>query len=212
VCLKAKEKHKSQANQAGNKTKTLLSFFSKVTHSPKEAVATKGGSTHTNAKVLTKVRSLSAHTPTPTLPPNPLPLPLLSYLPCRLDSAETESYGCQHPDAYALALLARLDHAAQELPLHVPEAEANDEIACILSVEDPNDPSEAWEYLDPALNRLLGYGSSVEDIIQRMQRGPLGVAGLSCLICRFVVQYGIAGSLLEGKLNILFSAIDTLKE
>jgi hypothetical protein len=45
-----------------------------------------------------------------------------------------------------------------------------------------------------------------------MQRGPLGVEGLGHLICRFVVQYGIAGSLLEGKLNILFSAIDMLKE
>jgi hypothetical protein len=105
VCLKAKEKHESQANQAENKKKTLLSFFSKVTNGPKAAVATKGRSTHTNVQVLTKVRSSAAHTPTPT-PTPPLPSPPLSYWPYRSDSAEAERSGCRHPDAYALTLLA----------------------------------------------------------------------------------------------------------
>ena len=125
-------------------------------------------------------------------------------------SADTERDGC--PDAYALKLLAQLDCATQALPKHVPEAEAHDEIACVLSVGDPDDPSEAWEYLDPALNRLLGYGSSVEDVAQRVRRGPLGVEGLGRLIRRFVVHHGITGSLLEGKLGILMSAIELLKE
>ncbi|KAH8981263.1 hypothetical protein EDB86DRAFT_2834919 [Lactarius hatsudake] len=42
--------------------------------------------------------------------------------------ASTESYGSPLPDAYALELLARLDRAAQELPIHVPEAKVHDEI------------------------------------------------------------------------------------
>jgi hypothetical protein len=110
-----------------------------------------------------------------------------------------------------LTLLARLNHAAQELPIQVPEAEANDEIACILSVGDPDDPSEAWEYLDPVLNRLLGYGSSLEDIARHVWRGPLGVEGLGQLICKFVVRYGVTGDLLEGKLESLLKAMELLK-
>jgi hypothetical protein len=108
--------------------------------------------------------------------------------------------------------LARLDRAAQELPIEVPEADANDEIACILSVGDPDDPSEAWEYLNPMLNRLLGYGSSLEDIARRVRRGPLGIEGLSQLIHKFVVGYGITGDLLEGKLEALLKAIELLKK
>ncbi|KAN0137689.1 hypothetical protein V8E53_004514 [Lactarius tabidus] len=86
-----------------------------------------------------------------------------------------------------------LDWAAQELPIEVPEVDANDEIACILSVGEPDDPSEAWEYLDPVLNRLLGYGSSLEDIAR-------------------CVRYGITVNLLEGKLEALSKAIELLKE
>ncbi|KAF8263204.1 hypothetical protein EI94DRAFT_1773013 [Lactarius quietus] len=95
--------------------------------------------------------------------------------------------------------------------MDVSEAEVHDKIACVLSVEDPDDSSEAWEYLDPALNRLLRYGSTVEDVAQCMQHGPLGVEGLGHLIHRFVVKHGITGGLLEGKIGILLSAIEMLK-
>ena len=124
-------------------------------------------------------------------------------------SVETKTHG--HPDAYALQLLARLDRAAHKLPTHIPEAEPHDDIACALSVGDPDDPSEAWEYLDPVLNNLLGYSSSVEDVARRVRRGPLGVEGLGRLIHRFVVTYGITGDLLEGKLGKLLEAIELLK-
>lgn len=124
-------------------------------------------------------------------------------------SAENEIHG--HADVYVLVLLARLDRAAQELPTHIPEAEPHDNIACVLSVGDPDDPSEAWEYLDPVLNNLLGYSSSVEDIAQQVWHGPLGVEGLGRLIHRFVVNYGITGDLLEGKLGKLLEAIELLK-
>ena len=124
-------------------------------------------------------------------------------------AAENEVHG--PPDAYALALLARLDQAAHELPAHIPEAEPQDDMACVLSVGDPDDPSEAWEYLDPVLNNLLGYSSSVEDITRRVRRGPLGVEGLCWLIHRFVVNYKITGDLLEGKLGKLLDAIELLK-
>jgi hypothetical protein len=189
--------------------KTLTSFFLKVTHNPKTAVTPTGGSRRTTS-VLAEDRPSAAHTP--NLPQSSLPAPTHSHQPSIQGSvsAETEGYG--HPDAYALTLLARLDCAAQELPKNVPKAEAHDEIACVLSVGDPNDSSEAWEYLDPALNILLGYGSSLEDVAQCVRCRPLGVEGLGRLICRFVVNHGVTGDLLEGKLGTLLKAIELLKE
>ena len=126
-----------------------------------------------------------------------------------VQSAEMEI--CGQPDEYVLTLLARLDWAAHEMPAYIPEAEPQDDIACVLSVGDPNDPSEAWEYLDPMLNNLLGYSSSVEDVARRVWHGPLGVEGLGQLIHRFVVNYGITGDLLEGKLRKLLDVIELLK-
>lgn len=116
------------------------------------------------------------------------------------------------PDAHALALLANIDQAAYELPSLIPEAKEDDEIAQVGLAGEPEDPSEAWEYLDPVLNRLLGYGVDIEDIAQRVRRGPLGVEGLTRYIKSFVVDYRITGALLEGKLERLLKAIELLKQ
>jgi hypothetical protein len=112
------------------------------------------------------------------------------------------------PDAHALALLASIDRAAQDLPSIIPEAEEDEDMARVVLAGEPEDPSEAWEYLDPVLNRLLGYGVDVEEIAQRVRRGPLGVEGLTRYIRGFVVTYGVPGALLEGKLERLSDAIE----
>ncbi|KAF8261287.1 hypothetical protein EI94DRAFT_1810533 [Lactarius quietus] len=210
ACLKAQRRHESQVNQVGN-TKTLLSFFSKVPYSPRTGVVSTGSSTKssTHANILNIDRSSTAHT-TSTPPESPPPSPTPLHQSSESKSVEAEKY--RHPDAYTLTLLARLDLAAQGLPMDVSEAEAHDEIACVLSVEDPDNSSKAWEYLDPALNRLLGYGSTVEDVAQCVRCRPLGVEGLGHLICRSVVKHGITGGLLKGKIRILLSAIKMLKK
>ncbi|KAF8265192.1 hypothetical protein EI94DRAFT_1702676 [Lactarius quietus] len=56
------------------------------------------------------------------------------------------------PDAHALALLANITCAAQELPSLVPEADEDNDIACVILAEGPEDPSETWEHLDHGLN------------------------------------------------------------
>jgi hypothetical protein len=201
VCLKTATKNRSHTNQAGNNMKTITSFFSKVTPSLKKAVALKGAP---------QSQSTQPACPTPNPPQPSLLLPTPSH---ELTMQGSLSAGIKihgHPDAYALVLLARLDCAAQELPKHIPEAEPHDNIACVLSVGSPDDPREAWEYLDPVLNNLLGYSSSVEDVARRVRRGPLGVEGLGWLIHRFVVDYGITGDLLEGKIGKLLEAIELL--
>jgi hypothetical protein len=189
ACLKAAKQNKTQANQAGNKTKTLLLFFSKVTHSPRTVVTPTSGPICTTSLLTDDNRSSVARTHTLPQSRLRLPSPTLSHQSSIQGSLSAEREGYRQPDAYALALLAKLDRAVQELPIDVPEAEAHDEIACVLSVGDPDDPSEAWECLYPVLNRLLGFGSSLEDIAQHVRRG------LSCFVsdwsCFASVSYGL---------------------
>ncbi|KAH8995594.1 hypothetical protein EDB83DRAFT_2325014 [Lactarius deliciosus] len=62
------------------------------------------------------------------------------------------------------------------------------------------------------LNWLLGYGIDVKDIAQRMRCGPLGVGGLVQYIHRFVVDHGVTGDLLKGKIGRLLKAIELAKQ
>lgn len=63
------------------------------------------------------------------------------------------------------------------------------------------DSAEAWEVLDPALNRLFGYGATVESVASIVRRGDSGMLGVHRIIKAFVDDYeGIGGALLEGKM------------
>ena len=104
-----------------------------------------------------------------------------------------------------------LDLATQDLPSHIPEALAEDEIAQVVLGSSPEDPADAWEFLDCRLNGLLGYGISVNKLAEQVRHGPLGVKGLAQYIQGFVVDYGIEGALLEGKIGVLLKAISLVK-
>jgi hypothetical protein len=127
-------------------------------------------------------------------------------------SANAVTSQLARPDAQALTLLNSITCAARELPSHIPEAEEDDDIARVVLAEGPEDTSEAWEHLDHVLNRLLGYGVDIEDIARCVRRGPLGVEGLVRYIRGFVVDYGVTGDLLEGKLDRLSKAIGLVKQ
>ena len=166
ACLRAATKNQSKSSQAGNNMKPITSFFSKVMPSSKKVIAPKdtppGQSTQTTCPLTSKNTYPSARTPNP--PQLPHPLPTLSHQPVMQHVWSAEMEICGQPDVYALTLLARLDRAAHEMPAYIPKAEPQDDIACVLSVGDPDDPSEAWEYLDPVLNNLLGYSSRVKGV------------------------------------------------
>jgi hypothetical protein len=151
-------------------------------------------------KAAPKAAPQAAPHPTPGLPHEPLGEPSLE--------PRTSARPDAGPDAHALVLLASINHAAQELPSLVPKAEECDAIARVVLAGRPEDPSEPWEHLDSELNRLLGYGLDIEEIAQRVRRGPLGIKGLTQYINGFVVDYGITGALLEGKLERLSKAIE----
>ena len=67
----------------------------------------------------------------------------------------------------------------QDLPSHIPEALAEDKIAQVVLGSSPEDPADAWEFLDCRLNGLLGYGISVNKLAEQVRHRPLGVKGLA---------------------------------
>jgi hypothetical protein len=115
------------------------------------------------------------------------------------------NYGCPH----ALDLLHNLDKLIKSLPLHIPEATSHDkwvEFNC-----DPSSvvcsPEDAWEVIDPMLNRALGFGITPETVSKEVRRGNNGVQALSRFLRYFVIEKGIKGGLLEGKIGVLVNAI-----
>lgn len=71
----------------------------------------------------------------------------------------------------------------------------------------PETRDEAWECLDPILNRVMGYGVSAESLAKDLRRGWLGMDGFLAMLDHFVTSYGVAGELLQGKVTLLFEAI-----
>ena len=61
----------------------------------------------------------------------------------------------------------------QDLPLHIPEAVAEDEIAQVVLGGGPEDPADTWEFLDCRLNSLLGYSISVNKLAEHVRHRPL---------------------------------------
>ena len=194
-CLRAARK--ATASKASNaNTSKITSFFLKAQGGdPKRTVSTTG---------------FVARTPS-----SPPLLPHSSDPPGQPGNKTAQSASNQssaQPDAHAMALLDSLELAIQDLPSHIPEAENEDEMAQVVLGGGPNDPADAWEFLDRRLNGLLGYGASVDEVAVRVRRGPLGVKGLAGYIRRFVVDCNIAGVLLEGKIGILLKAISHMKQ
>jgi hypothetical protein len=113
------------------------------------------------------------------------------------------------PDIYALNLLAVLEKAVKSLPA-IPEANDSDELAVFAqSIPTNLDKENAWEFLDPLLNRFLGFDRSLESISEALRGGEKGLAGMVHYLRVFINEYGIAGVLLEGKVQRLIRAIQT---
>ncbi|KAF8264280.1 hypothetical protein EI94DRAFT_1703360 [Lactarius quietus] len=168
ACLRvAKKREKPKTSQ----TNTIQSYFTKATYS--------GTSNQNNSQTKAQTKNAQGQAqgarqgivPKATPPHLPTPGPL-----CQA-SLSVSAHPGPGPDAHALALLANITHAAQELPSLVPEADEDDDIAHVILAEGPEDPSEAWEHLDRGLNRFLGYGVDVEDIM--LQKGMCTIALVS---------------------------------
>ncbi|KAH8987060.1 hypothetical protein EDB92DRAFT_2090923 [Lactarius akahatsu] len=230
-CLRAAKKGelKPQESQTGNRTNTLHSYFTKtltpttrdgpnggpnqVQGGKQNGLTSEAPSEVTSASMATLSVSANQSSAPPTSPL--VSSFLMSGLPHepRVGSVSADSITSKsaHPNAHALSLLNSVTCAAQELPSHILEAEEGDDIARVVLAGGPKESSEAWEHLDCMLNWLLGYGIDVEDVAQRVWRGPLGIGGLVQYINGFVINHGVTGDLLEGKIGRLLKAIELAK-
>lgn len=113
--------------------------------------------------------------------------------------------GCLH----AWKLLEDLEKAIETIPDTIPEGQDDDLIAkAATDWPEVEDPSEAWEKLDPVLNRLLGYGMTAEKLAKEVHHGSKGIDGVLGLIRHFVMTYDtVTGHLLERKMAYLLEAI-----
>lgn len=68
-------------------------------------------------------------------------------------------------------------------------------------------PKDAWEELDPQLNRQFGIDCSPEAMDASMERGEYGVDGLLQWFDAAVSQYGIAAGLLRGKVERIMDSL-----
>ncbi|TFY53533.1 hypothetical protein EVG20_g10072 [Dentipellis fragilis] len=105
-------------------------------------------------------------------------------------------------------LLQRLCDAIDSLPSSIPEANDGDVLAAFAYPPPENlDPSEAWEMLDPVLNRLVGWGKTAASFSEHVRRGEKGMDALHAYLEFFVNHYNIDGGLLEGKIRVMLDAI-----
>jgi hypothetical protein len=82
------------------------------------------------------------------------------------------------PDMHTVNILAALEKAVKNLPA-LPDADESDEITIFLgNVLTDLAKDDAWEYLDPILNRFLGFNRTAESIYNELQGGAQGLSAM----------------------------------
>ena len=111
-------------------------------------------------------------------------------------------------------IINRLQVAAQRIGLNIPIAEEGNEISAYAGKENAEahcagvlNNDEIWEKINPGLDRLLGFGRSMDDIRSLIRRGPKGIDGFCEYLEYLIVEKGLNGHLIEGKISVLIDAI-----
>ncbi|KAL1674095.1 hypothetical protein EV122DRAFT_221397 [Schizophyllum commune] len=110
---------------------------------------------------------------------------------------------------HALCLLDQLEAEIALIPSSVAESAPHDAVYDFATKElTVNSAEEAWEVLDPALNRLFGYGATVETVSALVRRGQYGMLGIHRVVKAIVTKYeSINGVLMEGKIGLMIKGI-----
>ncbi|KAK0207725.1 hypothetical protein IW262DRAFT_1302599 [Armillaria fumosa] len=112
-----------------------------------------------------------------------------------------------------LALLLRIHDRVPLLPDSVDIGTPDDELAQFSvnpSPEMEDRDSDAWVYVHDTLTPLFGYNASVETIQSLIRQGNYGIEGLCNWIESSIVNLGVDGALLEGKLNTILQVVNGL--
>jgi hypothetical protein len=151
------------------------------------------------------------------IPPTiPMPTPVVAYaMESASELSRTHATGIQPrtalsaPNTHAVDILVTLENAIDNLPA-LPDAHESDEIAMFTESVPTNLVKEdAWEYLDPMLNRFLGFNRTAESIFSELRGGAMGLSAMVRYLEEFIGRYQIDGALLEGKIQRLVNIIQT---
>ena len=118
-----------------------------------------------------------------------------------------------HSDSESLSppspLFQRFRTVINTLPHTVPVAVSTDSFACFSGnpIIELGADEDAWEVVDKALNRVIGYGVSVESVSRLIRRGDLGIDGLYRWLRICVTDLKIEEALLESKIGRLIDAM-----
>ena len=148
--------------------------------------------------------------PKALIPPTvPTPARVIAYAMESTASAPRAIDTASRTDTHAVNILMALEKAIDKLP-DLPDAGESDEIA-MFAQHVPTDLAEddAWEYLDPMLNRFLGFNQTTESISNKLRGGALGLTAMVRYLKEFVGRYHIDGGLLEGKMGRLLNVVET---
>ena len=98
--------------------------------------------------------------------------------------------------------------------MNVPIAEEGDEISAYAGRDNAEvhcagilNNNKIWENINPGLDRLLGFGKSMNDIRSLIRRGPKGIDGFCKYLEYLIAEKGLNGGLIEGKVLVLIDAI-----
>ncbi|KAF8891949.1 hypothetical protein CPB84DRAFT_1748814 [Gymnopilus junonius] len=156
-----KEKEEAANNVRDNKG--ITAFFQKAVH--------KSSAVTTSSSTSTPVLSPS-HVEPPSMPPPSIPdaIVIPDTLPFPQHNSSTIFYlDSSHPSS--TSLLCQLELVTASLPPSIPEGELSDVLAQFSGnpAFDPGD--DAWEMVDQALNRVIGFGMSTEEISKVVHHG-----------------------------------------
>ena len=134
------------------------------------------------------------------------PPPLANTMPQHFPSTIAGSTNTVKPSTTAFFTCLR--NATNSLPDTVPLATAADTLAQFSG--DPTvdeDDEDAWQMVDKTLNRIIGYGATIEEISTLIRRGKFGMDGLCIWLEKCVSTLRIEEVLLENKVNRLVEAM-----
>ena len=110
-------------------------------------------------------------------------------------------------------LMTKLKDAEDRMDATIPLGKEGDEIS-FFGIEKAKgqcmgvDKGEIWEIVNPELDRFLGFGRSASEIQSLIRRGKMGVTGFREYLTYLVEEGGVAGVMLDGKVERLIDAIN----
>ena len=112
-------------------------------------------------------------------------------------------------------LMTELKNAEDRMDATISLGKEGDEIS-LFGIEKAKgqcmgvDKDEIWEIVNPELDRFLGFGKSASEIQSLIRRGNMGVTGFREYLTYLVEEGGVAGVMLDGKVERLIDAINEM--